>query len=222
LLSVPAFSAARHTPLTRAAIVDAAIVLVERQGVAALTMRKLGAELGVEAMALYHHFPNRESLVDAIGQRLLEPLEVLTLAGDWQAAARLLAVALRTIAVARPASFQLVGLNPLDGARSLEPVERLLDTMLVNGLTPAQALASYRATVSYARGYALAEATGFTVDAAGAAGRRRLAELPRDDFPILSGRADELAQLDADSGFTLGLDALLDGLAREWKRDDDH
>jgi hypothetical protein len=94
--------------------------------------------------------------------------------------------------------------------------------MLVNGLTPAQALASYRATVSYARGYALAEATGFTVDAAGAAGRRRLAELPRDDFPILSGRADELAQLDADSGFTLGLDALLDGLAREWKRDDDH
>lgn len=212
---------ARHTPLTRLAITDAAIALVERDGVEALTMRKLGAELGVEAMALYHHFPKRESLVDEIGQRLLEPLEALKLADHWQAAARQLATALRAIAVTHAASFQLVGLKPLDGARSLRPVERLLGTMLRDGLTPPQALASYRATVSYARGYALAEATGFTVDAAEAAGRRRLAELGGEDFPILSGRADELAELSAETGFTLGLDALLDGLARQWNRGDD-
>ena len=71
----------------------------------------------------------------------------------------------------------------------------------------------YRAAVSYARGYALAEATGFTVDAAKPDGRRRLAALPRGEFPILAGRARELAALDADSGYELGLEALLTGFA---------
>ena len=66
--------------------------------------------------------------------------------------------------------------------------------------------------VSYARGYALAEATGFTVDAAQPAGRRRLAALPDGEFPILAGRARELAELNADAGFELGLRALLAGL----------
>lgn len=208
----------RYSPLTRAAIADAAIALAERDGADTLTMRRLGAELGVEAMALYHHFPNREALLDEVGQRLLEPLDALTLGGDWRAACREFATALRAIAVAHPATFQLVGLKPLDAARSLQPVERLLSVMLDDGLKPAQALAGYRATVSYARGYALAEATGFTVDAAAPAGRRRLAELSPADFPILAGLADELAQLDADGGFEVGLAALLDGLARGWER----
>ncbi len=85
--------------------------------------------------------------------------------------------------------------------------------MLVGvGFGPAEALGTYRATVSYARGYALAEATGFTVDASRPAGRERLAALPLSEFPILAGQAGELAKLDADSAFTLGLDALLFGL----------
>jgi len=59
----------------------------------------------------------------------------------------------------------------------------------------------------------LAETTGFTVDAAQFAGRRRLAELSPSEFPILAGRAKELARLSADKAFSLGLDALLTGLA---------
>ena len=81
------------------------------------------------------------------------------------------------------------------------------------GFSPANALAIYRAIVSYARGYALAEATGFTVDATLPAGRRRLRALPVDEFPILAGRAEELATLDADHAYLLGLDAMLRGLA---------
>jgi hypothetical protein len=66
--------------------------------------------------------------------------------------------------------------------------------------------------VSYARGYALAEVTGFTVDAASAVGRERLAALPLADFPILAGRAGELREVDPDSAFNLGLEALMFGL----------
>lgn len=193
-------------------ILDVAIALIERDGPAALSMRRLGSELGVEGMAIYHHFKGREELLVAIGERLLEPLHELDLGNDWRGSCRRFAIALRDIAVARPATFQLLGMQPLDTRAALEPVERLLGVLVGVGFTPAEALATYRATASYARGYALAEATGFTVDAATTAGRQRLAALPASEFPILAGQADELAMLEANSAFALGLDALLFGL----------
>jgi hypothetical protein len=85
--------------------------------------------------------------------------------------------------------------------------------LVVRGFSPARALAIYRAIVSYARGYALAESTGFTVDATRASGRSRLAALPPDEFPVLAGRAEELTALEADDAYALGLDAMLRGLA---------
>ena len=199
-------------PLTRESITAAAIALVERDGVEALSMRRLGSELGVEGMALYHYVRNRDELLDAIGDRMLEPLATLELAPDWRSACRQYAGALRDIALTHPSSFRLLGLKPLDTPQSLRPVERLLSVLTDAGFTPAQALAVYRAVASYARGYALAEASGFTVDAASAEGRRRLRHLAVDEFPILRGHADELRALDADTGFERGLHALLVGL----------
>jgi AcrR family transcriptional regulator len=198
--------------LNRERILDGAIALIEREGPDALSMRRLGSALGVEGMAIYHHFKGRDDLLSAMGDRLLEPLRRLELSDDWRQACRSFATTLRDVAVAHPATFQLLGLQPLDSPAALEPVERLLGVLVSVGFDPADALATYRATVSYARGYALAEATGFTVDAARPAGRERLAALPRAGFPILSGQAEELAELDANSGFELGLDALLFGL----------
>ncbi len=61
-------------PLNREVILDGAIALIERDGPASLSMRRLGSELGVEGMAIYHHFQGREELLAAIGDRLLEPL----------------------------------------------------------------------------------------------------------------------------------------------------
>jgi TetR/AcrR family transcriptional regulator, tetracycline repressor protein len=202
----------QHRPLNRDLILDGAIALIERDGPSSLSMRRLGSSLGVEGMAIYHHFQSRDDLLVAIGDRLLEPLRRLDLGHDWRVACRRFATTLREIAVARPATFQLLGLQPLNSPAALEPVERLLGVLVAVGFEPAQALAAYRATVSYARGYALAEATGFTVDAAREADRERLAALPASEFPILAGHADALGELDADVAFTSGLDALLFGL----------
>ena len=206
-------SAAPQRPLNRDAILDGALALIEREGPGALSMRRLGAALGVEGMAIYHHFANRDELLTAIGDQLLKPLHELACSDDWRDACRRFATALRDVAVARPATFALLGLQPFDTAVSLEPVERLLGVLVDNGFSPASALAIYRATVSYARGYGLAEATGFTVDAARRDGRQRLDGLSPDAFPILAGRAGELAALDANRAFELGLEALLRGLA---------
>jgi len=199
--------------LTRDLILDRAVALIEREGPGALSMRRLGSTLGVEAMAIYHHFESRDELLAAIGDRLLEPLNEVELGDDWRDACRRFATTLRDVAIARPATFKLVGLQPLDTPSALRPVERLLNVLLEQGFAPPDALAIYRATVSYARGYALSEATGFTVDAAAPAGRRRLAALPPGEFPILAGsRASEMRTLDPDSAYEFGLNALLTGL----------
>lgn len=201
---------ARH-PLTREVILDAAIDLIEREGPGALSMRRLGGTLGVEGMAIYHHFEGREDLLGAIAECLLEPLGELEFGSDWRAACEAFATRLREVAVARSSTFQLVGMQPL-GEASLVPVERLLQTLVGAGFDPGTALAVYRATVSYARGYALAEATGFTVDAAGAPGLDRLQILDADAFPVLAGQAARLADLDPDRAFKLGIRALLRGI----------
>ena len=176
-------------------------------------MRRLGAKLGVEGMALYHHFSSRDELLAAIGDELLAPLHELELTDDWCEACRRFATTLRGVAVQRSATFQLVGLQPFDSPSALRPVEQLLAVLVGSGFSPSAALAIYRAIVSYARGYALAEATGFTVDATRPAGRRRLRALPPDQFPVLAGHAEELAALEADDAYLLGLDAMLRGLS---------
>jgi hypothetical protein len=53
-------------PLTIASIAEAALKLIDREGLSALSMRRVGAELGVEAMAIYHHLPNKEALLEAV------------------------------------------------------------------------------------------------------------------------------------------------------------
>jgi AcrR family transcriptional regulator len=204
-----------HHTLNAELIVDRAIALIERDGPGALSMRRLGAELGVEGMAIYHYFVGRHELLAAIAERLLGPLGELVLDCEWPEACRRFAVALREIARDKPATFQLLGMQPLDGQGALNAVERLLDALVQAGFSARDALAVYRAAVSYARGYALAEATGFTVDASRPEGRRRLESLPADVFPILSGRAGELAALDANEAFESGLRALLAGFAAE-------
>ena len=83
-----------HQPLNREVILDGAIALIERDGPASLSMRRLGSELGVEGMAIYHHFQGREELLAAIGDRLLEPLHELELGDDWRDACRRFAIAL--------------------------------------------------------------------------------------------------------------------------------
>ena len=202
----------RRAPLTRDSIVTGAIALIEREGPDALSMRRLGARLGVQGMALYHHFSSREELLGAIADELLAPLDEVELTDDCAEACRRFATTLRGVAARHSATFQLIGLQPFDSSSALRPVERLLQVLVDAGCAPHRALAIYRAIVSYARGYALAEATGFTVDATRREGRRRLRALPADEFPILAGQANELAALNADDAYAMGLEAMLRGL----------
>src|SRR3954469_20511883 len=97
--------------LSRTAIAHAALGYIDRNGAQGLTMRGLGQELGVEAMALYRHVTGREDLLEAVVASLLDglPAELdVRLAESWQGYLQTLAHAIRRIATEHPAAFPLV------------------------------------------------------------------------------------------------------------------
>lgn len=68
-------SSQTRTPLSRVRIAEAATAIVDRDGLEALSMRRLGAELGVEGMAIYRHFPNKAAVLAGVVEVLLaEPV----------------------------------------------------------------------------------------------------------------------------------------------------
>jgi AcrR family transcriptional regulator len=90
-----AATAQRRKPLNRERVVLAAVDLADQVGLDALSMRKLGQELGVEAMALYHHFANKEDLIDAMVDVVFAEIGVPGSGPDWKTAMRVRALSLR-------------------------------------------------------------------------------------------------------------------------------
>lgn len=159
--------AATGEKLSREVIVRAAIAFIDRHGSQGLTMRGLGHELGVEAMALYRYVTGREDLLEAVISELLSGLrEDLDdeLTDSWQGYLQALAHRVRRIAVDHPGVFPLMATRhpaapwlrpPL---RSLELVEDFLNTLSDHGLTDEQVVEAYRAFTSFLLGNLLLEA----------------------------------------------------------------
>ncbi|HUB75436.1 MAG TPA: TetR family transcriptional regulator, partial [Solirubrobacteraceae bacterium] len=149
----------RPAKLTRGAICSAAIGLIDRDGPAALTMRALAQELGVEAMSLYRHVGSKDELLDAVAEQLFAQIEPRGISSDWAAAVRGYASSVRGLARAHPQAFALVAARS-GGARALQPAEDLLASLRASGFTPARAVAAYRLVAAYTSGYVLAEIGG--------------------------------------------------------------
>jgi AcrR family transcriptional regulator len=96
-------SAARR-PLSRERVMRAAVDLADREGVAAVSMRRIGQELGVEAMSLYNHVAGKDALLDAMVEHVAAEVNAAVAdldspdpARDWQGALRARALAARTV-----------------------------------------------------------------------------------------------------------------------------
>jgi AcrR family transcriptional regulator len=150
--------------LSRQAVLSAGLTLLDREGAKALSMRKLGVELGVEAMSLYHYVRDREDLLEGLTQLMIEgELPVPRLDDPWDDALRGFIVGLRRTALRHPAAFELVGFRPLRSAAALAPISALLLCLQHGDLTPQEAVDAYRVGAAYARGFALTELVGFTL-----------------------------------------------------------
>src|SRR5437879_8120056 len=110
----------RRTALSRERIAVAAVALIDGEGLDALSMRRLGAELGVEAMSLYRHFPSKAALLEAVVARLLAELPVpAPTAARWQEAFRALARAYRALLTRHPNAIPLLATLELSHPGSL-------------------------------------------------------------------------------------------------------
>jgi AcrR family transcriptional regulator len=192
--------------LTKAQIMREALRIVDHHGADSLTMRRLGAALGVEAMSLYHHVDNKDALVDGVAELLMQRVPVTSPEQSWPDAVRAFAIGIRKVAVAHPAAIALIGMRPFSSEIALRPVGSLIVRLHSAGLSPEAAVAAFRLIAVFSRGFALAEVSGFT-----------LADASRPDMPHRDDLAPFVDALSAghDAAFHQALDAIVSGIAAQ-------
>lgn len=144
-------------PLTRERILVEAVRFVDEHGLDALSMRKLGAALGVEAMSLYNHVTDKDELLDGmLGQVLSEvPLPGRSL--PWRSQISQLAHGFRDTAHRHPNIFPLLAERPLRSSGGIERAEREYEVLRDAGLQPEEALGAMFAATSFVLGYVTTE-----------------------------------------------------------------
>src|SRR5262245_35197919 len=144
----------RRQALDRRRILQAALELVDEQGLEALSMRKLGAALGVEAMALYYYVPNKAALVQAVAELVLDQLEVpVDLGGDWADIIRALARSFRQLGRAHPKVYPLLATIGFTDAAAIRPAEVVLEGLRRAGLSLSDAFVAFVTLKSYVVGH---------------------------------------------------------------------
>jgi len=201
---------AKREPLSRRRVLEAGVRYVDREGLEALSMRKLGAELGVEAMSLYNHVPNKSALLDGMVEVLLGGLSIPPKDENWEERIRGAYRALRLVAREHPNVFPLLMERPPDTMDGVWLVEEFLETLRGAGFEAETALHAFRALSSYVTGYAMSEIRGFAMEPAGT--RPGALELPPEKFPRLSELRSVLGKVDRDAEFEFGLDLIFAGL----------
>jgi TetR/AcrR family tetracycline transcriptional repressor len=204
---------ARGASLTHERIVRAALQIVDRDGLPALSMRRLGAELGVDPMAAYYHVPNKEALLDAIVEAVMAGID---LAGDDPSAApeeRIVhaARAYRDVMLAHANALPIVLTRGPSTPEAMRPVELLIGILRDAGLPPTRAMAGMNAIAAAVRGTVAMVADNSaappTPEELAALGER----FPADEFPNLREAALCSPEfLGAD--FEFGIRALARGL----------
>jgi AcrR family transcriptional regulator len=203
---------ARRRNLTRRRVVEAALGLVDDEGIAALSMRRLGRALGVEGMALYTHVRSKSDLLDAVAELLLEELDVdFDRTAPWQARIRRGALAWARLQERHPNAFPLAYRGELRTDRVTLLTDELLDALRVAGFDERGAALAYQTIVVLVDG-ALLGRSSWTDEDLHAAWRRGLSNVDRQRFPRFAEVAPQAATLTWEEVLDSGLDLLLTGL----------
>jgi AcrR family transcriptional regulator len=204
-------------PLSRDRILHAAVRVMDAEGVEAVTMRRLGRELGVEAMSLYNHVRDKEDILIGIIESVMTEFALPGGEDDWLSRVRTMAVEFRRLLLAHPNVVTLIAEHhgPPTSPEGFLPVEVALSTLRAGGLSPEETVHAYRALVGYVMGYVALETGGLLSQdpekhswAEDEAFLRTFGE----QLPTTLEMFPYLAQSDNDSEFEFGLDMVLEGL----------
>lgn len=197
--------------MSRDRILREALALVDAEGLAAVSMRKLGRRLGVDPMSLYNHVDGKDAVLDGIAEVLLAAIPAPPPGADLRETMSALAHGFRAAMLGHPRAAPLVLTRRLASMTALTLVETVLAPLLAAGFPPDRAVHGLRAVLAFLIGTLLRE-----VEASGGTDpesvRRRRADLEGSGLPAVSAAAPYLAVCDHDAEFAFGLRILLDAL----------
>lgn len=206
--------------LNRQRVLEAALAYADRRGLAALSMHKLGVELGVKAMSLYNHVNDKDDVLDGLVELLwFEVAAELQASTDWRSATRHLAMSLRDVVHRHPHVAPLVMSRQLMPEPALEVCEIYLQVMRREGVPEECAVAFLRTVYAYGFGHALAELSCLPGGPPDGTDCDDLARLRRVTAMVPAEVPDRLVRValkvcgDCDMGaqFAIGLDLMIRG-----------
>lgn len=201
-----------RAPLTRARISSAGLELADRDGVEALSMRRLAGELGAGTMTLYGHFTDKRELLDAVIETAVTEQELPRLEGSWRDQVRQMVAYSNELFARHPSVVEIWARQPVLGTRSLRGVEAGLQILQEAGFEADEAVNAFRLLVTYTYGFALFSAAR-SERAALEGTRAALGALPPEGYPRLSEAAGAHAEaMGGEEAFAYGLERILDGL----------
>ena len=209
-------------PLTRERVLEAALGIMDREGPGAVTMRRLGRELGVEAMSLYNHVRDKDDLITGMIERVMSGFEVPD-ADTWEDRARALVRSWRRVMKAHPGVIQLFAEHrqPMSDPEGLSPIELSLQALSELGLSDEDTATAYQMFGGYIMGFVMQEARGMFApqeDGEMPDPVKLIASLPPGRFPTIERICPILCDTDLDSAFEFGVDVMIAGLRERIKR----
>nr|WP_198428604.1 TetR/AcrR family transcriptional regulator C-terminal domain-containing protein [Nocardia bovistercoris] len=198
----------------------AALDLIDRDGVDALSMRRLAEAVDRDPMVIYRHLPNKAAVLDGIAELVLAELDVDASDPDWANRLRVVARDFRRLALRHPRAIPLLVTRPIGiplGSQPLsvtKPLEGVLALLTRAGFSDTDALHVYRALFAYLYGHVLNELQEVVErpDETDDVLRLGLYRLPLADFPTVRRLAPVLAAYDGAAELERGMDILLTGL----------
>ena len=203
--------------LNRDRVLRAAMELADAGGLETLTMRTLGQELGVGPMALYRHVANKDDIVDGIVDLVFVEIGVTPAGGDWRAAMRERAIAIREALTRHRWAIGLMESRRSPGPANLRHHDAVIGSLRAAGFDMEMAAHAYSLLDSYIYGFAQTQMNlpfDSTSDIAEVA-QTMLQPFPLDSYPNLAAFITEHAMkpgYDYADEFEYGLDLILDGL----------
>ena len=211
--------AERRIPLTRQRVLETALRLADQGGLESLSMRKLGQELGVEAMALYHHFANKDEVLDGIVDLVFAEIELPPAGRDWKGEMRRRAVSLRDALARHRWAIGLMESRRNPGSANLRHHDAVIGSLRSGGFDMEMAAHAYSVLDGYIYGFALTK-MNLPFDASddvAEVAEAMLEPFPVNEYPNLVAFITEHAMkpgYDFGDEFEYGLDLILDGLER--------
>ncbi|GAB3164933.1 TetR/AcrR family transcriptional regulator C-terminal domain-containing protein [Myceligenerans halotolerans] len=209
----------RRTPLNRDRVLDAGIAMADDEGIGALSMRRLGKELGVEGMALYNHVRNKDDLLDGMLDRVAAEIELPGTGpagggADWRDQARRRAISAHATLLRHPWSAALWTSTISLGPARMRYLDSALRDLRVAGFAPGLLDRAFHTIENHIVGHAM-QALGFSLDRHDmeAMGSELMRSLPAG-YPDLAAHIRYHLDEAGDDSFVSGLVLILDGLER--------